>query len=452
MALAVAIFLLVVGSIIFHFVSPWWFTPIASNWTAVDSTIELTFIVTGIVFVLINGFLVYCVVKFRHKEGHRAHYEPENKKLEMILIGITSIGVIAMLAPGLFVWANFVDVPDDALEIEVVGQQWRWSYRYPGDDEVFGSTDVSHMTYDNPFGINPEDPSGQDDVVVYNADLRLLKDRPVKLWLRSKDVLHNFTVAQFRVKMDLVPGMVTHLWLTPTLTGEYDILCEELCGVAHYAMRGRVVVEEEPAYSNWIASQKTFAQTLQESGTDINNGRALYAVCASCHGQSGEGNEALNAPRLAGMSSWYIENQIFKYKNGYRGTHEDDTYGRQMAPMAATLANEASVKNVAAFIESLADTPNNQTVTGDIENGRRLYTTCGACHGKQGEGVWSTDAPKLTGINDWYMVRQLHNFKNGIRGYHSADATGKQMMLLSGMLKDDHSIDDVVAYINTLQK
>ncbi len=452
MAIAVVITLLIIGTLIFHFVSPWWFTPIASNWSAIDDTVNLTFIVTGIVFVLINSFLVYCVVKYSYKEGERAHYEPENKKLEVGLTAITALGVIAMLAPGLFVWANFVDVPEDAMEVEVVGQQWRWSYRYPGDDGVFGSTDVSHMTDENPFGINPEDPSGQDDVVVYDDHLRLLKGRPVKLLLRAKDVLHNFTVAQFRVKMDMVPGMVTYMWLEPTVAGEYDILCEELCGIGHYAMRGRVVVEEEPAYSNWIASQKTFAQTVRENTADINTGRALYAVCASCHGQSGEGNEALNAPRLAGMSSWYIESQINKYKAGLRGAHEDDTYGRQMAPMASTLANEAAVKNIAAYIESMADTSVTNTVAGDVENGRRLYTTCGACHGKQGQGIWSTDAPMLAGQNDWYLVRQLTNFKNEIRGYHSADATGKQMLLLSKMLKKDTAINDVVAYINTLQE
>ena len=225
MAIAVVIILLIAGSLLFHFLSPWWFTPIASNWAEVDATVNITFIVTGIVFVLLNSFLAYCVIKFRHKEGCRAHYEPENKKLEMWLVGITAFGVIAMLAPGLFVWAHFVDVPEDAAEVEVVGQQWRWSYRYPGNDGTFGITDVSYMSIENPFGVNPEDPNGQDDVLVNDGDLRLLKDKPVKLLLRSKDVLHNFAVAQFRGKMDLVPGMVTSMWLTPIRTGEFDILC-----------------------------------------------------------------------------------------------------------------------------------------------------------------------------------------------------------------------------------
>ncbi|MGY8814799.1 MAG: c-type cytochrome [Gammaproteobacteria bacterium] len=451
MAMAVVLILLVVGSLLFHFLSPWWFTPIASNWGAIDTTIDITFVITGIVFVLINGFLAYCVVKFRHKEGGRAHYEPENKKLEIGLTVFTSIGVIAMLAPGLFVWAEFVNVPEDAAEVEVVGQQWRWSYRYPGDDGIFGTTDISHMSIENPFGINPEDPNGQDDVLVRDSSLRLLKDRPVKLWLRSLDVLHNFTVPQFRVKMDLVPGMVTHLWLTPIITGEFEIMCEELCGLAHYSMRGRVIVEDEPAYSNWLASQKTFRQTVAESNTNLARGQALFAVCASCHGQQGEGNVTLNAPKIAGMSAWYIEDQINKYKNGMRGTHENDLYGKQMAPMAATLTSEDAIKDVAAYIASLSGNSSNATISGDIENGRRLYTTCGACHGKEGEGVWSVSAPRLAGQDDWYLVRQLNNFKLGMRGTHVSDAAGMQMALLSGMLKQEGSIEDVVTYINSLK-
>ena len=142
MPLAVVLILLVVGSLIFHFLSPWTFTPLASNWGMVDNTIDITFIVTGIVFVAVNLFMAYCVIKFRHKKGAKANYEPENKKLETWLTAITTVGVAAMLTPGLFVWANFVDVPDDAHEVEAVGQQWHWSYRYPGKDGKFGEVDA----------------------------------------------------------------------------------------------------------------------------------------------------------------------------------------------------------------------------------------------------------------------------------------------------------------------
>ena len=211
MAIAVVLTLLIVGSVVFHFWSPWWFTPVASNWSFIDDTVLITFWVTGIVFGLVNFFVVYCVVRFRHKKGQRAAYEPENKKLETWLTVITTIGVAAMLAPGLFVWADFVDVPDDASEVEAVGQQWHWSYRFPGEDKVFGEIDAKIISVANPFGIDPNDPMGQDDVLISSPEVHLPIDQPVKILLRSKDVLHDFAVAQFRVKMDLVPGMVTYL-------------------------------------------------------------------------------------------------------------------------------------------------------------------------------------------------------------------------------------------------
>jgi cytochrome c oxidase subunit 2 len=93
-------------------------------------------------------------------------YEPENKKLEGWLVVLTSVGVAAMLAPGLVVWAKFVDVPKDAAVVEVVGKQWYWSYRFPGADGVLGTDDARFISDKNPFGINPDDPHGQDDVLI----------------------------------------------------------------------------------------------------------------------------------------------------------------------------------------------------------------------------------------------------------------------------------------------
>jgi heme/copper-type cytochrome/quinol oxidase subunit 2 len=242
MGVAIVLVLLVAASVLFHFLSPWYFTPIASNWGTIDDTISITFWVTGAVFVIVNLFMAYAVYRYRHRTGGRAHYEPENKKLEWWLLGLTTVGVAAMLAPGLFVWAKFVDVPKDAMVVEALGQQWHWMYRFPGKDGKLGTVDAKYVSNDNPFGMNPGDPSGQDDVLIANPEVHLPLGKPIKVLLRSKDVLHNFTVTQFRVKMDLVTGMITHLWLTPTVPGEYEILCEELCGIGHFAMRGRVVV------------------------------------------------------------------------------------------------------------------------------------------------------------------------------------------------------------------
>ncbi|HEX7081172.1 MAG TPA: c-type cytochrome [Gammaproteobacteria bacterium] len=450
MALAVVIVLLVVGSLIFHFASPWYFTPLASNWSTVDFTVDVTFWVCGIVFVAVNLFTAYCLIRYRHRRDHKAHYEPESKKLEGGLTAFTALGVAAMLTPGLFVWADFVRVPDGALVVEALGKQWHWSFRFPGGDGVLGRTDVRHMNVDNPFGMDPEDPAGQDDILVARPELHLPVDQPIHMLLRSADVLHNFTVPQFRTKMDLVPGMVTYQWFTPTRAGSYELLCEELCGLAHFAMRGRVVVDETADFDAWLAEQPTYAEVLALPTGDPAAGTATYAVCSACHGPQGEGNQQLNAPRIAGIEPWYLTRQIRHFQEGIRGADPRDIYGAQMAPMARTLASDQMLADVAAYVASLPDPAAADTVIGDPERGRELYATCAGCHGADGQGNWSTNAPRLAGMSDWYLLRQLENFQQGIRGSHASDLYGLQMTLLVNTLRDQQSLQDVVAYINTL--
>jgi cytochrome c oxidase subunit 2 len=450
MAIAVVLVLLVIGSIIFHFASPWWFTPIASNWTTMDDTVILTFWVTGIAFVVLNLFMAWTVWRYRHRKDQKADYNPENKKLEWWLTIVTTIGVVAMLAPGLVVWGKFVIVPENAAIIEAVGQQWHWSFRFPGEDGELGASDATLISPDNPFGLDPADPKGADDRLVASPQLHLPVGQPVKVLLRSKDVLHNFTVTQFRVKMDLVPGMITYMWLTPTEPGEYEILCEELCGVGHFAMRGRVVVTPREEFDAWLAAQPTWGESQALAAADPAAGAASYAVCMACHGPSGEGNPALNAPRLAGQEAWYLRRQLMSFRNGLRGTHPQDMYGAQMRPFAAMLPDDTAIRNLAAYVQTLPGHEPQRTVSGDADRGHRLYTTCAACHGRQGQGVWALNAPRLAEMSDWYLVRQLQNFKQGIRGSHRQDFYGWQMATLTGMLEDDEAILDLVAYINTL--
>ena len=274
MVLAVVLVLVALGTVVFHFLSPWWWTPIASNWGYVDDTIIITFWITGVAFVIIVLFMAYCVFRYRYRKGQRATYEPENKKLEWWLTGLTTVGVAGMLLPGLFVWDQFVTVPEDATEFEVLAQQWQWSFRLPGEDGVLGTSDARNISYENPFGLNPRDPNGQDDILIEDSEFHLPLHKPVKVLLRSIDVLHDFYVPQFRAKMDMVPGMVTYFWLTPTRTGTFDVLCFELCGTGHYAMRGTVVVEEESAYQAWLQEQPTFAELSAQAGNgtgDVSN-------------------------------------------------------------------------------------------------------------------------------------------------------------------------------------
>jgi cytochrome c oxidase subunit 2 len=267
MAVALILVLVAVGSVLFHLVSPWWWTPIASNWRYIDDTIIVTFWITGLVFVAVVLFTAYCVYRFRHEDGRVATYDPENKRLEWWLTGVTAVGVAAMLAPGLLVWKQFITVPEEATDIEVVGQQWQWSYRLPGADGKLGVADTRNIAPDNPLGLKRDDPNGRDDVIIEGGELRLPEGKPVKALLRSVDVLHNFYVPEFRAKMDLVPGQVSYFWLTPTRTGTFEILCAELCGVGHSHMRGTVVVQTEADYQAWIRdqSERTFARLSQPS-------------------------------------------------------------------------------------------------------------------------------------------------------------------------------------------
>lgn len=276
MAMAVALIVIVAASLLFHFVSPWWATPLASNWREMDDTLTITLVITGIFFVVINLFVVYTLLRFRHRAGNRAAYEPDNRKLERWLTIATSLGIMALLAPGLFVYADYVRAPQDAVVLEVLGQQWQWRYSFPGPDGKFGLSDNRFVSARNPFGLDPDDPAAADDVLINNNEVHLPLNKPVKVLARSHDVLHDFYVPQFRARMNMVPGMVTSFWFTPTKAGRYEVLCAQLCGVGHANMRGIVVVEDAASYSAWLKKQTTFFTTMKAPPTgDVAGAAAL---------------------------------------------------------------------------------------------------------------------------------------------------------------------------------
>ena len=268
----------IIGSIVFHVWTPWWWTDIASNWSAMDDTIILSFWIGGGVFILVCLFMVYCIFRYQYKEGRRSEYKPEDKKLEKGLTWLTTIGVVALLAPGLVVWNNYIRVPDNAIQVEVMAWQWGWKYRLPGQDGKLGASNNRIISDDNPYGLNIDDPNGKDNVFVESNELHLLKDRPVKILLRSIDVLHNFYVPQFRSKMDAVPGTITFYWFEPNKNGEYEVLCAEYCGVAHYAMRGKVVVENEGSYNKWLSEQETFSSFTAKNKNNKLNKKKLVKI------------------------------------------------------------------------------------------------------------------------------------------------------------------------------
>lgn len=306
MVISIVLVVLVVGSVLFHFLSPWRLTPLASNWQQMDDTLAITFVITGVFFIAINFFLVYMLLRFRHREGSRAAYAPDNKKLERWLIGGTTLAIMALLAPGLFVYAAYIKPPPDALHLEVLGQQWQWRFRFPDQNGKLGLSDARLVSAANPFGLDPKDPNGQNNILINSNEVHLPLNKPVKMLLRSQDVLHDFYVPQFRARMNMVPGMVTSFWFTPTKAGRYEILCAQLCGVGHYTMRGVVVVEDEVAFQKWLQGQPTFAMTMAAPGVvagahdqsapdaKLEQGKQLAQSkgCVACHsldGSSGVG-------------------------------------------------------------------------------------------------------------------------------------------------------------------
>jgi cytochrome c oxidase subunit II len=300
MSVAIALLVLVVGSVWFHLVTPWWTTPLASNWRQMDQMLTITLVVTGLFFVAINLFVAYTLWRFRHRAGQRAAYQADNKKLEHWLIGVTTVGVIVLLAPGLSVYADYVRPPANALLLEVLGQQWQWHYRFPGAGGKLGGTDARFVNGANPFGLDPSDPAGQDNILVSGNEVHLPLGHPVKVLMRSHDVLHDFFVPPFRARMNIVPGQVTSFWFTPTVVGRYEAMCAQLCGVGHHDMRGYVVVEDEAAFQTWLKAQPTFAMLstppsqagLAASPTAQGQALAQSKACVACHtvdGSSGVG-------------------------------------------------------------------------------------------------------------------------------------------------------------------
>jgi cytochrome c oxidase subunit 2 len=185
---------------------------------------------------------------------------------------------------------------------------------------------------------------------------------------------------------------------------------------------------------------------------DATKGKAAYAVCAACHGANGMGNKALNAPGIAGQEPWYLERQLKNFKAGVRGAHPKDPYGMQMRPMALTLANDQAISNMVAYLSSMPmSAPAASSVKGDVAAGKTAYMICQACHGPNGGGNKALNAPRLTGLQDWYIVRQLKNFKSGARGTKAGDTYGMQMRPMALTLTTDAAINNVAAYIATLK-
>ena len=182
---------------------------------------------------------------------------------------------------------------------------------------------------------------------------------------------------------------------------------------------------------------------------DVEAGKQLYAPCVACHGANAEGIAALNSPALAGQSESYMIRQLWDFKKGNRGKADDDTIGAQMRSMAIALPDGEAVANVAAYLAALPPSKHPATVAGDAANGQTLYMSrCGACHGDKGWGKEALYTPKLIGIGDSYMIRQVQNFQQGLRGAQKDAHKGRQMAMLAKSVTTEE-LQDIAVFLNT---
>lgn len=261
----IALFLGITVFTVAGFAARAWAPPVASaHGAGVDGVIRYLALSTGTV--LIVGTVVLSWLLWRYGRGRPAGQPTVSRRAERwwSLTPVVIIAVLAeagVLAKGLPVWEMIYGAtPPDALVVEVTAQQFEWIVRYPGKDGVFGRArpDLANAA-SNPAGLDADDPAALDDVVT-RGGLHVPVGRAVQLRLQARDVLHAFSVAQFRVKQDVVPGMVITTQFVPTVVGRYEIACAELCGAAHYRMRGRVFVHTPDEYEAWLSSQAGFLQ------------------------------------------------------------------------------------------------------------------------------------------------------------------------------------------------
>ena len=235
----------------------------------VDQMIWVTLIITGIVFVITQILLFWFAYKYQENDNRKVFFFAHSTKLELIWTVIPAIALTVLVVIGLRNWFLFTgEPPKNAMVVEVTGKQFGWIYRYPGKDGSFGKKYYKNIdNASNSLGLIWDDELAHDDIVMEQT-VYLIKGKPVKLILGSRDVIHDVGLSHFRLKMDAVPGIPTTMWFTPKyttkemkeLTGnpdfQYEISCDQMCGNGHYSMKGIIQVVDQEEYDLWMAKQK----------------------------------------------------------------------------------------------------------------------------------------------------------------------------------------------------
>jgi cytochrome c oxidase subunit 2 len=262
-ALVVGLLFLVTGLSVVGYGARTWLPPLASRHGAgIDAM--LLYLLTIVGALLLIGYVVLAVLVWRGARQPRVTYRMAAPRTEWVLSAVLGL-VMALLAEGgvlaigIPVWGEYFSAtpPADAVRIEVTAQQFMWNVRYPGADGIFGRTDprlVDDAT--NPIGIDRRDPAAKDDVFIQN-EITVPVNRTVRVHLRSKDMIHSFFLPHLRVKQDAVPGMTIEIVFVPTRVGTFEIACAQLCGLAHYRMRGVLNVVSDDEFRRWLQAQSS---------------------------------------------------------------------------------------------------------------------------------------------------------------------------------------------------
>jgi cytochrome c oxidase subunit 2 len=212
----------------------YWFPENVSTAGAqIDRLFTLILGMTGAIFVLVEGVLLWCLIRYRHRRGRTAAYFHDNARVEIVWTVIPALVVLYLTVASQRVWSYVRGTPPrHQLEVEVTAEQFAWNVRYPGQDGRFGSSD---------------------DIETINQ-LHLPVGQVALVRLKSKDVIHGFFIPHFRIKHDAVPGLTSRIWLQATKAGQFEIACAELCGLGHYRMRGFLTTESPEDFQAWLAT------------------------------------------------------------------------------------------------------------------------------------------------------------------------------------------------------
>lgn len=237
----------------------WLGLPLAASAEAarIDQTIVFVHWLMLALFIGWSVFFVYVLVRFRRRANpHATPSDVRSRWATGVELGVlvAEVALLAFLSiPAWSARVNALPTGPSSVVVRVVAEQYSWNVHYPGGDTRFGRTRVDLIGPDNPLGLDRSDPDSRDDVTTVN-ELHVPLNTPVIVYLTSKDVVHSFTLPQMRVKQDAIPGSVQTAWFTPTQTGEWEITCSQLCGLAHYRMRGLYVVQREGDFRAWLAA------------------------------------------------------------------------------------------------------------------------------------------------------------------------------------------------------